>query len=399
MILQGANLTSVVGISGSAQQHGSVYWNQHGIERLKNLDVDQFLYNQINSDSFAVKRTPIWMDSSTTSQCHEIEEAVGGRDEMVRITGSKAYERFTAAQIRKIFQQQPEAYQQTVRISLVSSFLASLLINDIAPIDLADGSGMNLLDINERRWSQKCLEACAEGLPNKLGDPVPTNSIVGKIGSFFVQRYNFNANCKVIACTGDNCSALSGLNIGDDSLAFSLGTSDTIMMSLDHHPLLSDGHVLIHPTKDERFMGLLCFKNGSLVRDTFKKAEANNSWEIFSELLESAPRGNNGYMALHYLSQEILPNVGAGSLRWSPNVTYDNHLQCSELNQFPTQQVEIRALIEGQMLNRKAFAMVINFTFSCSNYNSMSFNRTWALISVGIRKLLQPVVRVQTSRF
>lgn len=64
MILDGATFSSVIGISGSAQQHGSVYWNQHGIDTLKKLDVDQFLYNQINDTGFAVKRTPVWMDSS-----------------------------------------------------------------------------------------------------------------------------------------------------------------------------------------------------------------------------------------------------------------------------------------------------------------------------------------------
>lgn len=69
------------------------------------------------------------------------------------------------------------------------------------------------------------------------------------------------------------------------------------MMALDSHPSFEHGHVLIHPTRNDCFMGLLCFKNGSLARDTFKKAEANDSWEIFSELLESAHRGNNGYMA------------------------------------------------------------------------------------------------------
>lgn len=363
LILEGANFTTVVGISGSAQQHGSVYWNQHGLDTLRHLDVDQFLHSQINESAFAVKRTPIWMDSSTTKQCEEIEEAVGGRDEMVRITGSKAYERFTAAQIRKIFQQQPEAYRQAVRISLVSSFLASIFLNDAAPIDLSDGSGMNLLDINTRSWSEKCLAACADDLSEKLGEPVATNTFLGHIGSFFVQRYNFSPSCKIVAFTGDNCSAMSGLNIDDDCLAFSLGTSDTIMLSLDNHPSLEHGHVLIHPTKDDKFMGLLCFKNGSLVRDTFKKAEANDSWEIFSELLVSAPRGNQGFMALHYLSQEILPHVGAGTLRWSPTETYENHKQRPELNQFPTQQIEIRALIEGQMLNRKAFAMDMGFNF------------------------------------
>lgn len=293
--------------------------------------------------------------SGTSKQCEEIEEAVGGRDEMVRVTGSRAYERFTAAQIRKIFQQQPDAYQKTMRISLVSSFIASIFLNKVAPIDFSDGSGMNLLDINERCWSQKCLDACAPGLREKLGEPVPSNTVLGTIGSFFVQRYQFNATCKVIAFTGDNCSALAGLNVADDCLAFSLGTSDTVMMSLDNHPSLEHGHVFIHPTMENRFMGMLCFKNGALVRDTFKKAEANNSWEIFSELLVSAHRGNQGYMALHYLNQEILPNVSSGSIRWSPNDNYENYNKHPELIQFPTQQIEIRALVEGQMLNRKAF--------------------------------------------
>lgn len=363
LTLNSADFSTVASISGSAQQHGSVYWNEHGIETLQNLDVDKFLHNQIDEFAFAISRSPIWMDSSTTKQCEEMEEAVGGRHEMVKITGSRAYERFSAAQIRKIAQNQSVAYDATVRISLVSSFLASIFLNRIAPIDYSDGSGMNLLDINERRWSQKCLDACAEGLREKLGEAVSSNSVLGKIGNFFVQRYKFNPECKVVAFTGDNCSALSGLNLDDDSIAFSLGTSDTIMLSLDNHAMMEHGHVLIHPTKEGKFMGLLCFKNGALVRDTFKKAEANNSWEIFSDFMNLAPRGNNGYMALHYLSHEILPFVRAGALRWTPTHTYENHNQLNQIIQFPTQQIEIRALIEGQMLNRKAFAVDIGYNF------------------------------------
>lgn len=84
--------------------------------------------------------------------------------------------------------------------------------------------------------------------------------------------------------------------VGTDWLALSLGTSDTIMMGLSTPTKHPEGHVLIHPIDEGRFMGLLCFRNGSLVRDIFKRAEGNNNWEYFSELLESTPRGNFGNM-------------------------------------------------------------------------------------------------------
>ncbi len=44
-------------------------------------------------------------------------------------------------QIQKIYEKQRSAYDNTERISLVSSFLASLLTGDYAPIDLSDASG------------------------------------------------------------------------------------------------------------------------------------------------------------------------------------------------------------------------------------------------------------------
>lgn len=361
LVVQGANLDTVVGISGSAQQHGSLYWTQHGIDTLQNLDPDKFIHCQLDDSSFALSRTPIWMDNSTEKQCIEMEEAIGGTQVMVAKSGSKCYARFTGPQIRKIYQTKSDAYKHTVRISLVSSFLASIFLGDIAPIDFSDASGMNLFDINERKWSDLCLNACAPDLENRLGDAVPSSTIIGNIGQFFVQRYRIPAECQIVAFTGDNPSALAGMAIGEDWLAISLGTSDTIMMGLKAPPHLDEGHVLIHPT-DEGFMGLLCFRNGSLVRDIFRRAEGNNNWEYFSELLESTPRGNFGNMALHFQTKEIIPNI-KGVLRWNKLSSSDSDISMKGVTKFASTQTEVRALIEGQMLHRKAVATDMGFTF------------------------------------
>ena len=113
-------------ISGSAQQHGSVYVNARAGQRLGTLDPSQPLADQLG-DVFSRPTSPIWMDSSTTSQCAAIEAAVGGPRALARITGSRAFERFTGPQIRKFAEDEPAAYAATDRVHLVSSWLASLL--------------------------------------------------------------------------------------------------------------------------------------------------------------------------------------------------------------------------------------------------------------------------------
>ena len=83
--------------------------------------------------AFSTPTSPIWQDSSTSIECLELEKSVGGSNELAQLTGSKAYERFTGSQIRKLYKNEPSVYQKTKRISLVSSFGASLLVGSIAP--------------------------------------------------------------------------------------------------------------------------------------------------------------------------------------------------------------------------------------------------------------------------
>jgi xylulokinase len=100
---------------------------------------------------FARKTSPIWMDSSTATECAEIRKKLGGIKYTASRTGSDAFERFTGPQIRKFYKTEPDdAYKKTSSIALVSSFMASLLAGKIAPIDFGDGAGMNLMDIRKK---------------------------------------------------------------------------------------------------------------------------------------------------------------------------------------------------------------------------------------------------------
>ena len=163
----GVDLSSISSISGSGQQHGTVYLNDSLTKTLANLDPGQVLKAQLSS-VFSRPTSPIWMDTSTQIQCTEIETRIGRQDTLLNLTGNNAFERFSAPQIRKFYQDDPVSYHQTSTICLVSSFLASILAGTPVGIDQGDASGTNLMDISKHTWSRKALDATAPDLAGKL---------------------------------------------------------------------------------------------------------------------------------------------------------------------------------------------------------------------------------------
>lgn len=305
----------IAAISGSGQQHGSVYWIQEAAETiLPSLDASASLVTQLDH-GFAVPAGPIWMDSSTTAICRELEAQTGGKEALCKLTGSVAYERFTGNQIAKLARENRQAYENSARISLISSFTTSVLVQNVVPIDVSDGSGMNLMDLEKREWDETCLafadaDGNAENLRRKLGkEIVPSCSIVGNIGSYFVARYGFSPDCKVVAFAGDNPSSLCALPLRESDLVISLGTSDTAFLSLPRVPEspLLEASLLAHPIEKDGVLAMLVYKNGSLVRQAVRDREAGGSWERFDEMVSKAPPGCEGRTGFFCVDPEILP--------------------------------------------------------------------------------------------
>uniref|UniRef100_A0A5B7ASC5 Xylulose kinase n=1 Tax=Davidia involucrata TaxID=16924 RepID=A0A5B7ASC5_DAVIN len=352
------NFGKIVAVSGSAQQHGSVYWKNGSSEKLSSLDPKRSLVDQLG-DAFSTKESPIWMDSSTTEQCKEIEKAVGGALELSRLTGSRAHERYAGPQIRKIFEKKPEVYHNTEKISLVSSFMTSLLIGAYACIDETDGAGMNLMDIKHRVWCKIALEATAPGLEERLGKLAPAHAVAGFIAHYFVERFHFNKNCLVVQWSGDNPNSLAGLTLNTPGdLAISLGTSDTVFgITSDPQPSL-EGHVFPNPVDTEGYMVMLVYKNGSLTREDVRNRYADKSWEVFSTFLQQTPPLNGGKIGFYYKEHEILPPLAVGFHRYIlENFSGDTLDGVSEraVEEFDPPS-EVRALIEGQFLSMRAHA-------------------------------------------
>ena len=325
----------IAAVAGSAQQHGSVYLTADAAARLARLEPDRPLASQL-SGMFSRELSPVWMDTSTSTQCTAITTAMGGSAVLAALTGSRAFERFTGPQIRRFFETDPAGYARTARVHLVSSFMASLLAGTEAPIEPGDGSGTNLMDIRTCTWSARAVQATAPELSRKLPPLRESWTIVGPLAPFWRSRYRFPA-ALAVAWTGDNPSSLVGSGItSEDRLAISLGTSDTVfgLMNEPRVDLSGTGHVFGSPTG--RYMGLTCFLNGSLARERVRD-EYGMSWAAFSAALRETPPGNHHALLLPWFEPEITPPVARPGVRRKGLDPADA-------------AANVRGVVEGQML-------------------------------------------------
>ncbi|MDA0334740.1 MAG: FGGY-family carbohydrate kinase [bacterium] len=307
----GINLGTVDAIAGSGQQHGTVYLNDQAATTLSGLSAQADLAGQIER-IFSRATAPIWMDRSTGEQCRQIEAGVGGRQALLQLTGNTAFERFSGPQIRRFWQTEPDAWERTANISLVSSFVSSLLAGRLVGVDAGDGSGTNLMDIRSRQWSPAALEATAPDLARRLLPVADAAAVVGVVHPFWVERHGFSPDCQVLPFSGDNPSSLIGLGlVQPGQVALSLGTSDTLFACMDQARVSTTGEGALFASPDgTHYMALICFLNGSLAREAVRDRYGLD-WAGFAGALARSPAGNGGGLMLPWFAPEIVPHVSA----------------------------------------------------------------------------------------
>ncbi|KAI0481535.1 xylulose kinase-like protein [Xylaria cf. heliscus] len=381
---RGCPMDRIRGVSGSGQQHSSVYWSADAEKTLKSLDPARSLLEQLDEHVFAFEFAPNWQDHSTQKECDDFDAHLGNPQKLADVSGSAAHHRFTGTQILRMRRRRPRVYDATARISLCSSFLASVFLGSIAPFDISDVTGMNLWDIGAETWNQELLEltaGSAEGVPAlraKLGE-VPTDGgvILGTVSPYFVARFGFAADCRVTAFTGDNPATILSLPLRPLDAIVSLGTSSTFLMNTPNYRPDPSYHFMNHPTTKGHYMFMLCYKNGGLarekVRDALPKPEPDaaekDPWATFNKaVLETPPLdvrkdGDPAKLGLYFPLPEIVPNVRAGTWRYtcdardgSSLTEYPSSSSSSPDNKTTTNwpsSADARIIVESQALSMR----------------------------------------------
>jgi xylulokinase len=141
------------------------------------------------------------------------------------------------------------------------------------------------------------------------------------------------------------------MNLEPGDCVVSLGTSDTMLMYLPIATPTTESHIMSHPTNPNAYMGMLCYKNGSLTREKIRDMYASGDWTVFNHLLDESPPGlTNGCQrrGFYYYMQEIIP-FAKGFHR------FENDKEVEEFTGDEEQvaRYNVRAIIESQFMSMK----------------------------------------------
>lgn len=263
----------------------------------------------LDGEGKPLRRSIIWCDQRTAKECEEITERVG-RDKLVAITANPALTSFTASKILWVRNNEPEIYRRCRHILLPKDYLRYCLTGEFAT-DVSDASGMQLLDVPQRRWSLEVLEKL-EMAPEMLGRVYESPEITGYVTAEAAEATGLLPGTPVVAGAGDNAAAAVGTGVVKNGLAFTtIGTSGVVYAHSDKAAIDPQGRVHTFCCAVPgawHVMGVTQAAGLSLkwFRNNFTAGE---SYAELDEKAAQIPAGANRLLFLPYLMGERTPHL------------------------------------------------------------------------------------------
>lgn len=297
-VTAGIDKSRIAGIGLSGQMHGLV---------------------MLGSSGEVLRRSIIWCDQRTSSQCGEITELVGA-ERLMDITKSPALTGFTASKILWVREHEPEVYERCRTILLPKDYIRYMLTGERAT-EVSDASGMQLLDIARRDWSAEVLDALGieRGL---LGEVYESYEVTGHISAAASEATGLPAGIPVVGGAGDNAASAVGCGVVSGGKAFTtIGTSGVVFAHSPHLAYDPKGrmHSFCAAVPGEwHVMGVIQSAGLSLrwFRDNFcgtEQAEADRRgidvYKVMDEVAARSPVGSGKLLFLPYLMGERTPHL------------------------------------------------------------------------------------------
>ena len=297
-VIGGVDPRDVVGLGLSGQMHGLVMLDEHG-------DV--------------LRPSIIWCDQRTGAECEEITRRVGA-ERLMAITANPALTGFTASKILWVRNHEPEIYARCRHILLPKDYVRYKLTGDFAT-EVSDASGMQLLDVPGRCWSDEVLKALDIDRA-LLGKVYESCEVTGHISDEVAALTGLSTSTLVVGGAGDNAAAAVGMGVVADGRAFTtIGTSGVVYAHTDKLAIDPKGRVHTFCCSVPgawHVMGVTQAAGLSLkwFRDQFCAGERETAqgmdidpYELMNREAALSPIGANRLFFLPYLMGERTPHL------------------------------------------------------------------------------------------
>ena len=209
-LLQEADKSQVAGISFGGQMHGLVI---------------------LDKEDNVIRPAILWNDGRTTEECDYLNHTIG-TDKLSEYTANIAFAGFTAPKLLWLSKHEPDNFAKIDKIMLPKDYLAYRLTG-VHATDVSDASGMLLLDVKNRKWSQEMCDICHISI-EQLPELFESYEAIDTLKADVAAELGVSTQVKVAAGAGDNAAAAVATGtVGEGKCNISLGTSGTIFISSD----------------------------------------------------------------------------------------------------------------------------------------------------------------------
>ncbi|MEX0324674.1 MAG: xylulokinase [Puniceicoccaceae bacterium] len=283
---------------------------QHGAEAIQGIGLTGQMHGLVLLDAEGEVLRPciMWNDQRTGEQCETLTRKVGAA-EVLELTGNPILPGFTAPKITWVQEKEPEVWAKVAKILLPKDYLRYRLSGSFAT-DVSDASGMSLLNVGKRQWSERMLQAC--GVSKDMLPEVTESTVASASVSAEAARLTgLLEGTPIIAGGGDQAAGAVGCGIVRTGVvSATLGTSGVVFAHADSYQPDPQGrlHTFCSAVPGKwHFMGVQLSCAGSY-QWFHEKVAQGLSFKDLDKLAGGVKAGSEGLLFLPYLSGERTPH-------------------------------------------------------------------------------------------